>query len=219
MLWRSLMPTCVVLLATVGSAALAELPAEAVRLSMRVNLAAAQCATMPELRRFRQCQEGFTLTISGLRLDDARGKPLENCTARDNAPPPPLQQRILERVMPDHLLRNNYWNRYGACIGLSQQRYYRKITQNAARLRVPSEFSTDRPVLVDQNQVLGKFAELNPGLPSGTVQLHCASVNNLPAPVLMHARVCYAANGAYAPCVGPGLTPLCPARFVIFGRP
>lgn len=189
-----------------------------VRHSMLVNLAAAQCMLNPELRRLRQCQEGFTLTISGLRPETEQGEVLLDCRAPVGTLPP-LQLRVLERIMPDQVVRDSYWRRYGACTGLPERQYYRQITQKASSLKVPAEFSTDRPVLVSLTQMLEKFTSLNPGLPASALQLHCSSAPDLPAPVMTYARVCYTPSGRYASCIGNGVTPVCPARFVIFGRP
>lgn len=188
------------------------------RYSMLVNLAAAQCLVSPELRRLRQCQEGFTLTIYGLRAETSRGSVLQGCASAAEMIPP-LQLRILERIMPDQVLRDNYWYKYGTCTGLPLRQYYRKITQNASRLKVPNEFSTDRPVMVNLAQIKAKFAELNPDLVDEAIQLHCAGVAGLSAPVLTYARVCYTPAGQYAPCIGPGVTAVCPSRFIIYGRP
>ena len=109
-----------------------------------IHLTPAVCATNPELRRLRQCQEGFSLTVLQLQPEP----PPERDCAQDAARLSPLQARVVERIMPDEQLRNEAWRSSGSCTGMSVTAYFRTITTYAGRLKVPPEFNADQAVIM-----------------------------------------------------------------------
>ena len=107
-----------------------------------IRLTPAACALDPELQKLRQCQDGFTLTISSLQAERL-GKRLENCS-RDQTNLSPLQERVVERVMPDKELRDEDWQKNGSCTGMTPTTYFRTIATYAQRLKIPSELASPR---------------------------------------------------------------------------
>lgn len=182
-----------------------------------INLTPAVCAANPSLQKLRQCQEGFTLTVSSLRPELSSGRQNENCS-QESAELPPLQERIVERVMPDEQLRDSDWQRTGSCTGMSARNYFRTIANYAGRLRVPPEFNADREMVVRNQELLGKLMDLNPGLPMQGLQLRCGQTSKFDLPVLMQVRVCYSPQGQYVNCPAT-VQSNCPARFVVHGAP
>ena len=179
-----------------------------------INLTPALCATNPELRRLRQCQEGFSLTVSQLQPEP----PSQRDCAQEPARLSPLQARVVERVMPDAQLRNEAWRTSGSCSGMSANVYFRTITNYAGRLKVPPEFNTDQAVIVHKDQLLQQLVDLNAGLKSNGLQLNCAKNPKFRQPMLTEVRVCYSPNGAYIDCPST-VESNCPDRFVVHGAP
>jgi ribonuclease T2 len=182
-----------------------------------INLTPAVCAANPSLQKLRQCQEGFSLTVSSLRPELSGGRQNENCS-QESAELPPLQERIVERVMPDEQLRDSDWQRTGSCTGMSARTYFRTIANYAGRLRVPPEFNADREMVVRNQELLSKLMDLNPGLPMQGLQLRCGQTPKFELPVLMQVRVCYSPQGQYVNCPST-VQSNCPARFVVHGAP
>jgi ribonuclease T2 len=182
-----------------------------------INLTPAVCAINPTLQRLRQCQEGFSLTVSSLRPELSSGRQNENCS-QDSAELPPLQERIVERVMPDEQLRDSDWQRTGSCTGMSARNYFRTIANYAGRLRVPPEFNPDREMVVRNQELLNKLMELNPGLPMQGLQLRCSQTAKFDLPILTQVRVCYSPQGQYVTCPA-AVQSNCPARFIVHGAP
>lgn len=213
--------TALVLLVGASSCAQAAQPAQpALRpfgYTLVVNLTPAMCALNPAFKRFRQCQEGFSLTISSLQPQLPKGKSAENCSQAD-ANLPPLQERIVERVMPDEQLRNADWQRIGSCTGMSARTYFRTIASFADRLRVPAEFSAEGQLVLDRQKLINQLIELNSGLQPDGIQLRCASSGRNDSPVLTELHICYNLKGQYARC-SDSMTSHCPTRFLLQGTP
>lgn len=197
-----------------GKPADAERPAS---YTLVINLTPAVCAANPSLQKLRQCQEGFSLTVSSLRPELSGGRQNENCS-QESAELPPLQARIVERVMPDEQLRDSDWQRTGSCTGMSARNYFRTIANYAGRLRVPPEFNADREMVVRNQELLNKLMDLNPGLPMQGLQLRCGQTPKFELPVLMQVRVCYSPQGQYVNCPAT-VQSNCPARFIVHGAP
>lgn len=192
-------------------------PARPSGYTLVVTLTPAICALNPALQRLRQCQEGFSLTVASLQPQTKNGKTTENCS-QEPADLPPLQERIVERVMPDEQLRNRDWQRTGSCTGMSARTYFRTIAAFAGRLRVPPEFNAEQEVTMDRHHLVDRLVDLNPGLRSDGLQLRCADNDAFNSPVLTEMRVCYSVRGQYASCPA-SVQSNCPSRFIVHGSP
>lgn len=181
-----------------------------------INLTPALCATHPELRRLRQCQEGFSLTVSQLQPEPPPQS--ERGCAQEPARLSPLQARVVERIMPDEQLRNEAWRTSGSCTGMSVTAYFRTITNYAGQLKVPPEFNADQAVVMHKKQLLHQLVDLNLGLKPNSLQLSCVKNPKFRQPMLTEIRVCYSPNGGYIECPA-SVESNCPDRFVVHGAP
>lgn len=181
-----------------------------------INLTPAVCATNPELRRLRQCQEGFSLTVSQLQPEPPPSS--ERGCAQEPARLSPLQARVVERIMPDPQLRDEAWRTSGSCTGMTVTAYFRIITNYAGRLKVLPEFNVDQAVLMQKDQLVQQLVDLNAGLKSNGLQLNCAKNPKFTQPILTEIRVCYSPNGSYIDCPA-SVKSNCPDRFVVHGAP
>lgn len=182
-----------------------------------INLTPAVCATNPELRRLRQCQEGFSLTVSQLQPEPPPPQAERGC-AQEPARLSPLQARVVERIMPDEQLRNDAWRTSGSCTGMSANVYFRTITNYAGRLKVPPEFNADQAVVMRKEQLVRQLVDLNAGLKPNGLQLNCVKNPKFRQPMLTEIRVCYSPNGGYIDCP-VSVVSNCPDRFVVHGAP
>jgi ribonuclease T2 len=182
-----------------------------------IRMTPAACALDPELQKLRQCQDGFTLTISSLQAERPSGKRIENCS-HDQTNLSPLQERVVERVMPDKQLRDEDWQRNGSCTGMSPTVYFRTIATYAQRLKIPSELASPRDTVLTKSYIINKLQQLNPGLTDKSILLRCTAESGREFPVLTELRSCYNMQGQYDVCPA-NIKSTCPSSVVILAAP
>ena len=182
-----------------------------------IRMTPAACALDPALQKLRQCQDGFTLTISSLQAERTGGRRLENCS-RDQTNLSPLQERVVERVMPDKQLRDEDWQRNGSCTGMTPTVYFRTIATYAQRLKIPSELASPRDTVLTKNYIVSKLQQLNPGLTEKSLLLRCTAEAGRELPVLTELRSCYNTQGQYDTCP-VYIKSNCPSSVVILAAP
>lgn len=182
-----------------------------------IRMTPAACALDPALQKLRQCQDGFTLTISSLQAERSSGRRLENCS-RDQTNLSPLQERVVERVMPDKQLRDEDWQRNGSCTGMSPTVYFRTIATYAQRLKIPSELASPRDTVLTKSHIINKLQQLNPGLTEKSLLLRCTVESGRDLPVLTELRSCYNTQGQYDSCPA-NVKSNCPSSVVILAAP
>lgn len=173
---------------------------------LSINLAPAACVLHPENREMRQCQEGYALIVHGLWTEKPSSPKVESCTEKQPELSP-VQQRVLEKLMPDPEMRVRAWQKYGACTGLSAQEYFRAITSYTNKLKLPDIFreeGNDRQV--DRDVLLAEIQKLNTSLPERALYLRCQSKQD--KTFLTEVRVCYNREGQFAECTS--FKPNCP---------
>ncbi len=164
-----------------------------------IRMTPAVCALDPELQNYRQCRDGFTLTISSLQAERASGKRLENCSYKQTNLSP-LQERIVERVMPDKVLRDQDWQRNGSCTGMTPHLYFRTIATYAQRLKIPSELASPRDTVLTKNYIMSRLQQLNPEVTDKSILLRCTAESGRELPILTELRACYNTQGQYDAC-------------------
>lgn len=182
-----------------------------------IRMTPAACALDPALQKLRQCQDGFTLTISSLQAERAGGRRVENCS-REQTNLSPLQERVVERVMPDKQLRDEDWQRNGSCTGMTPNVYFRTIATYAQRLKVPSELASPRDTVLTKSHIVSKLQQLNPGLTEKSLLLRCTVESGRDLPVLTELRACYNTQGQYDMCPA-SFKSNCPSSVVILAAP
>ncbi|MEN9430429.1 MAG: hypothetical protein RJA86_1288 [Pseudomonadota bacterium] len=181
---------------------------------LSINLAPAACILHPERRELRQCQEGYSIIVHGLWTEKTKSSPDKVQEICSEKPPElsPVQQRVLEKLMPDEDVRNKAWQKYGACMGLSAQDYFRTIMAYTNKLKLPETFKeegSDR--LVERDELLAQILKLNVGLTDKGVYLRCQS--NQEKTFLTEVRVCYDKLGQFIDC--KNFKPNCPETMTL----
>lgn len=165
---------------------------------LSINFAPAACVLHPERRKLRQCQEGYALIVHGLWKEKAVTKE-EPCSEK---PPElsPIQQSVLEKIMPDEEMRNKAWQSYGACTGLSAQEYFRVVMSYANKLKVPELFTESSPSdrEFEQDFLSQEVQKLNTNLPEKGFYFRCQTQQD--KTFLTEVRVCYDKLGQFAAC-------------------
>jgi len=183
---------------------------------LSINLAPAACVLHPEWRELRQCQEGYALIVHGLsteRIASERTNAQKSETCSETPPSlSPVQQRVLERLMPDENMRNKAWQKYGACMGLSAQDYFRTITSYTNKLKLPEVFKAEGgDKEIERDELLSEIQKMNVDLPENGVYLRCQSNQN--KTFLTEVRVCYNKVGQFAGC--RVMKPNCPESITL----
>lgn len=183
--------------------------------TLAISLAPAFCQLHPELHEMRQCREGFAVIVHGLWPERIDGRKAENCSS-DQPALSPVQERVLEKLMPDDPLRVHEWRKHGSCTGMSAQEYFRAIMAYANRLRLPEELNKEgRDQTLDRNDLVTQIIRLNTGLPAKGVYLRCQGQD---AALLTEVRVCYKPNGQFTECINT-FKPNCPTNVTIRAVP
>lgn len=182
---------------------------------LSIKLAPAFCVLNPDRQKTKQCQEGYAIIVHGLWKEKPVLKQDAPCTEQ---PPElsPVQQQVLERIMPDEEMRNTAWQRYGACTGMSAQEYFRVITSYANKLRLPTVFKAESrdDRAFEQDFLVQEIQKMNVNLPEKGFYLRCQTKQD--KTFLTEVRVCYDKLGQFAECKNyqPNCPPLVTLRAV-----
>lgn len=177
---------------------------------MQVQMTPAVCALDKSKARQRKCLEGYTLTIQGLIPETTRS----DCTTKTSAALPPLQKRVVARVMPDEQARVGLWSTIGGCVPMDSTQYFRKIINLADQLKVPDSLTSLDNRTAQITTLRSQFMKLNPKLPREGIEFNCHNLNG--QPVLTDINICYQINGQFKKCPD-GIVSTCPANFNIEG--
>lgn len=177
---------------------------------MDVQMAPAVCAIDRLNAKKRKCLEGYSLNIAGLFPQTHQS----DCSTSTSAKLPPLQAKVVARIMPEESARNTLWRTIGGCTGMNASQYFRTIINHADRLKVPEELTGQETTLTQLSVLRTKMIRLNPGLPQQGIQFFCQNSYN--TSMLTNLKICYKNNGQYQSC-GQNVLSNCPASFTIKG--
>lgn len=183
-------------------------------MTLRIDLSPAKCALQPQRAKLRQCREGFPLTVSGLRPEPATK---EVCSQR-KANLPPLQTKVISRIMPDKVIRDLAWQKYGSCMTSDAKGYFRLIAKLSGQLKVPKELSSGNHYEVNRLLFTQALVKKNAGLARQHIQLSCQKMGSTHSQVLTELQVCYDSVGKFSNCQRT-VKVSCPASFTIKGLP
>ena len=138
----------------------------------------------------RKCLEGYSLNISGLYPQTTS----THCTTTSSAKLPPLQAKVVARIMPDENTRALLWHNIGGCIPMNATQYFRTVINHADRLKIPEELTEQESHTVSIDMLRSKFLKINPQLPSTALRFNCHQTRA--SSLLTSIQVCYNANGA-----------------------
>jgi ribonuclease T2 len=121
---------------------------------------AAECAAHP----------GFVL--HGLWPENTDGSYPENCS---NAPGPSDPQAFRD-ILPDMHLLEHEWTTHGTCSGLGPDAYFSEARQALRSVAVPRDLQhVSSELQLTPAQILGDFAQANPGLSQDSFALSCGN--------------------------------------------
>lgn len=177
---------------------------------MDIQMVPAICALDPLKTRKRKCLEGYSLNIAGLyplNID-------KDCRTSTSATLPPLQARVVSKVMPDQTAREQLWHAYGGCFSMNASQYFRLIINLAGRLNVPLELSAAETKLMRHQALRTQFLRLNKSLTPQAFYFSCYRLGS--QSFLSSVKMCYSKNGSYQRCPKEMQTN-CPQNFLIKG--
>ena len=161
---------------------------------MDVQMVPAVCSLHADFSKKRKCLEGYSLNISGLFPETTSG----DCTTTSSAKLPPLQAKVVARVMPDENSRALLWRNIGGCMPMNATQYFRNIINYADKLKVPEELTGQENLVMPLDTLKAKFLKINTGLPSNGVRFNCQKVAQ--GNLLTSIKICYYRNGKYKQC-------------------
>lgn len=173
-----------------------------------IELSPITCRLHPNYANLRQCSEGLPLAVNFFDTS-FRGQ----CSSQIKLNLPPLQEKVVTKVIPDPYMRQQLWQDYGVCSGQSSSNYFRSITNLYSTLRLPPELSNGSNLRVSHTHFLKQIAGNNAGMSIGSVRLYCQSNASIPA-TLTHMVICYNNNGKFTQCSTPRPSN-CPRTFSI----
>ena len=177
---------------------------------MDVQMVPAVCSLHPDYAKKRKCLEGYSLNISGLFPETTS----DDCTTTSSAKLPPLQAKVVARVMPDEKARILLWRNIGGCIPMNATQYFRTIINYADRLKVPHELTEQGTVVLSMDSLRNKFLKINPKLNTHAIRFNCHKTRE--GSLLTAVKVCFKNNGQYKQCP-TNIVNTCPKNVTIKG--
>lgn len=177
---------------------------------MQIQMTPAMCHLNSSQSKKRKCLEGYSLNIAGLYPEQMS----ERCQTTSSAVLPPLQAKVVARVMPDEPARVQLWQSIGGCVPMNASQYFRAIINYADRLKVPTDISRAETYQVAGSHIQQEFLRLNPQLNAKALHFQCQSQRNMS--YLTEVRVCYNAKGQYKSCP-QAIQSNCPSRYYVKG--
>ncbi len=186
--------------------------------TLYINLPPASCSVGNQKSHLPQCKDRLQITVTNMRPQASEPSAACQPPADSGEALPPMQERIVSRVMPDTAARNNAWLNNGACHGISKQDYFRNISSKMARFKTPNLFKTPVEQIVSQSEVINQITAINEGLNAQSLVLVCAQSAKFSQPILTDVRLCYDDRGNYNNCPS-SLRSNCPAIISVIGTP
>lgn len=177
---------------------------------LKIELSPAVCLLDTSQQKRRKCLEGYSFTIVGLFPETT-----QNCVTATSAKLSPLQAQAISRVMPNEFVRQQVWTQVGGCESGDASQYFRKITNFAQNLNIPSEIRPAQTYVASRQYLRTKFLQLNPALPQEGLQFSCQKRGQ--KHYLTQIQVCYDTNGRYKSCNIPQTKNTCPSNVIIQG--
>ncbi|QIO07544.1 ribonuclease T2 family protein [Acinetobacter shaoyimingii] len=175
-----------------------------------VQLTPAVCSLDQATHKLRRCLEGYSLTINGLLPEINR----KDCKTASSPYLPPLQAKVVARVMPEENTRNRLWYSIGGCVPMNASQYFRNMINKADQLKIPLDLTEAENKKVQRHALINQFLRLNPKLSHESLRLTCSGKGN--KSILTGLKICYKVNGQYKSCPSTIQTN-CPTIFSIKG--
>jgi ribonuclease T2 len=127
------------------------------------------CVTHPQAA---ECAAHPGFVLHGLWPQNNDGSYPEDCS---NAPGPTDPQAYRD-ILPDVHLLEHEWQTHGTCSGLGPDAYFSDARQAVQHVVVPRDLqSVSGELQLKPQQILGEFAQANPGYPQDSFALSCGN--------------------------------------------
>jgi ribonuclease T2 len=165
------------------------------------------CVTHPQAA---ECASSPGFILHGLWPQNTDGSYPEHCTDT----PGPQDASAYRDIFPDTHLLEHEWQTHGTCSGLSAEAYFNTARQALRSVKIPRELSSvQAKIQLTPGQILGDFAQANPGIPVDSFAMSCGN-NRLTAVEVcltkdLHATSCSSVRSCRANVVKvttPGAT-------------
>jgi ribonuclease T2 len=175
-----------------------------------IQLTPAVCALDHSTNKLRRCLEGYSLTINGLIPETSQ----PDCATTSSPYLPPLQAKVVARVMPEESTRNRLWYSIGGCVPMNASQYFRNMINKADELKIPLDLTEVENKTVQKFALTHQFIRLNPKMSNDSIRYTCSGKGN--KAVLTGIKICYKVNGQYKRC-SEHVVENCPTTFSIKG--
>lgn len=177
---------------------------------LHIQMTPAICALDINQKKQRKCLEGYSLTIASLIPEEFDS----NCATDSSANLPPLQAKVVARVIPDEAYRVQLWHTVGGCTQMTASQYFRTIINYAQNLKIPNALTDTGSNSVQKTVLKSQFFNLNKGLSDRGVILSCQKEGR--TAYLTHVSICYKNNGQFKSCP-TSMVSNCPNNIMIQG--
>lgn len=174
-----------------------------------IELSPAVCRLQPNHMKMRQCIEGNSFTVNYFHTGEQA-----KCNSQQTVSIPPLQEKVVAKIVPDPAIRQQLWQNYGICSGMSQANYFRSITNLSSNLRLPRELTDGSSYRITSHKLSQQIASLNTGLKPQYIHLMCQN-NRKNQAMLTQINICYDNAGRFTQCQTQAST--CPTQLHIQG--
>lgn len=174
-----------------------------------IQLTPAVCA-LESNSKLRRCLEGYSLTINGLFPESGQ----QDCTTTSSPSLPPLQAKVVARVMPEESTRNRLWYGIGGCVPMNASQYFRNIINKADELKIPIDLTDVENKTIQKFALTHQFIRLNPKMSNESIRYTCNGKGS--KAVLTGIKICYKVNGQYKKC-SEQIADNCPTTFSVKG--
>lgn len=135
---------------------------------------------------------GFT--VHGLWPQYERGYP-QNCTIGGPGGVDRAILRGIDGILPSDGLARHEWRKHGTCSGLSQQAYFKALTEAFAKIRIPGHYlQVDAKRSVAPKRVESDFLAANPGMAANGFAAVCDEG------YFTEVRICMTKDLSFRPC-------------------
>jgi ribonuclease T2 len=117
-----------------------------------------------------ECAAHSTFVLHGLWPENNDGSYPENCS---NAPGP-VDPAQLSDLYPDQGLMMHEWRTHGTCSGLSAEAYFATVRAARKQVKIPPQLANlSAQTAMPPEDIMGLFAQSNPGIPRASLALSC----------------------------------------------
>ncbi len=151
-----------------------------------IDISPALCQLSKNYAKFRQCADGKNYVIRSLIFTNQKV-----CHINSKPNLSPLQESIVQRLIPDKKMQLQAWQHHGACSGLTANRYFRQIIQQGNNLSLTNEFN-GKNYQISQRQLRKNIISHNKHLTGKKLQFLCHSTQqgNTKIQLLTQIRIC-----------------------------